>query len=1284
MSDMSVTDDRQGWNVVQQRDYAPTYGQVAEQRRQIEEKQSAAKMFEVALSDTQTLAGGRRVFDRAMQDFQPDPNFKITTDQFSEIRREFGDEQAQDIVDNVQSPGELNARMGYYREDIKRKQELASYGLAGIGTALVSSVLDPVGWALAAASGPLALGGKMSQVARIGRLAAISGVENMALESALYAGDTQKSIDDIFVAGGFGYLMGGTIGFALRNRIRPTTTLHDEITPDFDGRVRTTSQGDDDLAHVVEGADQFDDVARRSVIEAAEYDAWLAARANTNPAEFDVRMGIADHIDDLQRSSNLRQTRSEKVDLRDQIRDTEKQLAFQRQAQNDARLAEFQKSGAPHSRAEELNTRIAARAAHRGYQQDIDNLVSKLEGLRSKQARYDNVPNAKKELKRFSNLDQEAQAKELGLHRQVEDFNVKEHVSKALKDMRESRTPRIIESHPPLSHTVGQNSEAPAREPNPFAPDDSVGAARVTDSTVEHESFDLTASMDNLMDDLISEARASQVKPVKLGSWASVSSIIFNSKNMAMRGLGLRILENAQGGAYHGRTASILTDVNNNVIRSAERNRYNDGFSDWLKENGLSSMEYLKPATLEKFNGEVYSAVVRGLPSDVSPGVRKAAEGIADRFKKALELRKEAGEAGFENVKTAQGYVPVLFDGPKIASAVTRYGVANVEAILAQGYRTGKFKVGRKASEAIAKMQVSRALDSTLSSRLSFERVVSQSERQNFIDGLRDAGVPDHIIDDFIEGQALDDIAASISSRAQRSMGINTQAEVGGVKVQDLLKTNIAEIAENYGKEAAAGSAFARMGFPTRNSVMSAIDAAERTGRNMGVPIKKAAAEADMLRDSVRLLYGNTLDDDPNSGIIKATRRLREVTTITRLNQMGFAQAPEISRAIVKMGLGTTLKSIGATKILFGRRGRVGGTAQGQLHDVEMREVEQVLGYIGEDNWLHGWATRHDEFNEDPDNIRKLSKVLDNALSAGSRANLVLSGFKAIQGGSEKIVTRSIAMRLKQHLSGERALPTRDLEEIGLDSNMMSRLKRHFDDNPRYDDFNGEQIRMLNFDAMEPDLKEAVAVGIRRMQGRLIQRHFVGDEGVWMNKWWGKAITQFKGFSIVSLEKQLIHDIRGDKTHAALIFAWSTLLAAAAYGSQMQMQSIGRADRKEFLDSKFNPQALAMGVFNKMPQVAALGLAGDGLASFGLLPDAMLQAPGRTGFRSQGAGEVVAGIGMLGDYQDVLQAMSNYATGSDDVSTRQLVDKIRRVVPLANAIGIGQATKASVDLLEDK
>ncbi|WP_459594941.1 hypothetical protein, partial [Enterobacter hormaechei] len=70
-----------------------------------------------------------------------------------------------------------------------------------------------------------------------------------------------------------------------------------------------------------------------------------------------------------------------------------------------------------------------------------------------------------------------------------------------------------------------------------------------------------------------------------------------------------------------------------------------------------------------------------------------------------------------------------------------------------------------------------------------------------------------------------------------------------------------------------------------------------------------------------------------------------------------------------------------------------------------------------------------------------------------------------------------------------------------------------------------------------------------------------------------------------------------------MILSWSTLLGFAAYATQMQMQALGREDSDKFLRDKFSTQSMAMGVFNKLPQVAGFGLAGDALATFGLMPD---------------------------------------------------------------------------------
>lgn len=1264
------------WVPTDSRTLPPTFSQVAESERKAEAARADDHILRTAVDNEWALYGGQRALERHNTTFTPQEGYSVPDTTKDELSRLYGYEIAQDITKDVKSPEQLQFNMANAKADKDRNDILARNGFTGFAAQLFAGIADPAGWAASVVAAPVAGAWKVGRIGRILKTAAIAGAENAALEAVVNQGDYQRDADDVMLAFGFGAIMGGTIGAATRERIHGGKLGDDADVP--------TAEPNNPLRTVVDGADDFDRNASKAVQEAMEYDAYMAIRDRDplKSGDVDIDYSIAKHTEALTADANYRFSSKDKGNLKKQIRELEAEAASMRSKKVDAQAEAAAKAGAPKSKTEALDWEVQKKALARRYDEPHAELVARIEEAKATLAKMDNVTKAKDELKRFSNLSREEKLKELGLDIKPEPVPMKRAVQDALAAIKAERASKQT---PTMKFDEAQKVAEQASKQEP----DNLSAARVEGSEIQGEQFDLSDSMEDLMDTLAREAYASKVKPVKwAGNMGSVSSVIMNSKNPVFRGLGLRLLENAQGGSYHGKTAAILADVNNNLIRSAEKNRYNDGFSQFIKDNNLRAIDYLNPAVTRDFNNQVYTAIVSGITENTSPGVKLAAEGIADKFKKGLELRKAAGEKGFEDVKSAKDYVPVIFDGIKITEAVNRLGSKEaVIDLLSLGYQTGKYKMGKKAADALAKVQYVRGSDSTLSSRVAFDRVVSQEQQAVLIADLKKAGVPDSIIDNFIEGTELSEMAESVSNRAKASMGINTQASYGGMRVQDLLNTNIGELADNYAKEAAGGAALARMGFPTTQSALNAIDAAERAGRNMAgmdaEAIKQLRAEADMLRDSVRLINGNTVDADPNSGIVKGTRRVREITGLLRLGQMGFAQVPEIARSVVKMGLGTVLHSVPATRFLRSRAAREGGVAQGRLLEPELREMEELIGYIGEDNWLTGWNVRHDEFGESMDNLGRLSKIADNGLAMGSRINLWLSGFKAVQGGSEKIVARSINKRLKEHLSGGRKLPQADLDEVGLDEATMKRLQRHFDENPAHADYNGQQVRMMNFDAMEPDLRETVGVAVRRMGGRLIQRNFIGDEGIWMNKWWGKALTQFKSFSIVSIEKQLIHDLRGDKIQAAMILSWSTLLGFAAYATQMQMQALGREDSDKFLRDKFSTQSMAMGVFNKLPQVAGFGLAGDALATFGLMPDSMMQAPGRLGFQKQGFGELVAGAGVIGDAVGAINMMSRYATGDDDVSTRQVVDKVRRLVPLANTIGIGQMTKASVDLLED-
>jgi len=230
--------------------------------------------------------------------------------------------------------------------------------------------------------------------------------------------------------------------------------------------------------------------------------------------------------------------------------------------------------------------------------------------------------------------------------------------------------------------------------------------------------------------------------------------------------------------------------------------------------------------------------------------------------------------------------------------------------------------------------------------------------------------------------------------------------------------------------------------------------------------------------------------------------------------------------------------------------------------------------------------------------------------------------------------------------------------------------------NPKEVDYRGSKVKLLNAENMTPQMREKLAIGFTRMSGRLMQKHFVGDSSVWMNKTLGKTLTQFRSFMLVSAEKQLVHDLRGDKTKAAQIMMWSSLLAYLSYSAQVQLAALGEEDPDEYLAQKFSDRELAFGVFNKLPQTAIISLGGDALATLGAMPEAFYAAPNRHGFRPQTTNTIAPVLGTLTDVAGAGRSVIDLISG--DVEGRETAEKVRRLLPVANSVGIGQMLKAGI------
>ena len=169
-----------------------------------------------------------------------------------------------------------------------------------------------------------------------------------------------------------------------------------------------------------------------------------------------------------------------------------------------------------------------------------------------------------------------------------------------------------------------------------------------------------------------------------------------------------------------------------------------------------------------------------------------------------------------------------------------------------------------------------------------------------------------------------------------------------------------------------------------------------------------------------------------------------------------------------------------------------------------------------------------------------------------------------------------------------------------------------------------------------------------------------------MNKWFGATATQFRNFALLSLNKQLIHDIRHDQMAGAIIAMHSMFLSFVAYGAKTMYNGIGKD--QSYYQQAFSPSGLTFGLLNSMGQLASVGLAGDIMSTLGAMPSSWMASPGKSGFRAMSAESVpIVGMGT-----DVLKT----ARSISDLDAEKTIRDVHKIVPFGKAAGIHQALNA--------
>ncbi|NIC05755.1 hypothetical protein [Billgrantia bachuensis] len=1213
-----------------------------------------------------------------------DPNYRVSEQDLKPLAREFNERELEFVAGAV-NERDYRARLQAVDKNRANLETIQRAGLKGIGAEVLAGIVDPSALPLMFVTGGGSAAARATLLGQTLRAVGSGAVGSAGLERYLMKNDTTKDWHDVVLAGIGGGLVSGAIPVAVRPFRKSDGSVHLQPQRDSESWEAAVAVDSDllDVTQAARAADLGDEIQRHL--------------DNSVLTSRDSRQTLADELmpEAEQRLSRgaRKQDEARIVDLEHGIRRIQEEEASTRLSTNPGVPNRQRRANA----AENAARKEAMEARVRPLQEEIDN-------LRQRQADDAKYQEAWKDISRLQNGVIPARLKER--------FDALEEarmgpVAKAEREAAHAKAAAVRAERAAKEDAEQSTVVDPQAADKPAG--STVGAAQAQGAQFADEMH-LVDEAGSAWEAIYDGVRLAERMPANWqnhlypGQKAkdylqSAFSTLDAAPSNLIRGLNIKLNANPQAGLKGHIPAAHYQDLYMRRAVNAEGGLEREAALEFAKSRGIPGWKMelgIAPERREFDNLVVLH--MRGKNKSQDPAIAKAAEARAAMLKQSLEDRKAAGVHGYENVQHDGRYMPFILDTTKMQSAYRQYGEQAVEDVLAGAYQRGRIKLSENTARMVARAQMRRTLDKGLDSQTGIRQIFSEANREQLGKELRAAGMDEDAVNRLLDDMADVRLNESVSKRAKFSLGASMSYEHNGVRMVDLLNTS-QDVVMNYVREGAGESALARQGFKTRMQADEAIDEAVRDARNLFqtqlTEARKAGDEAEvkrlarmlgdqndgrlqqyaeMLHDSVRLLMGETLDTNYSSwtqGAIRASRGLRKATGILRLGWNGAASLAEASNSLVTFGLRRTLKNVPATRWF-----QVGKYRE----DPRLEAVHRIMGAYGnKENYFT--AKNYMAANMGEDAQSKLERIYNNAAGYVQDKNMLLSGFRTIQNGSEELAQRSMLDQLLQAAEGKLPFKDQDLQvwrDAGLDDDEFHAVLDYIRKTPEHVDVDGKQVRVFSADSMDPELRDKLGAAMGAVLGRQMQRNFIGESSIWVNKELGKLLTQFRTFSLVSLEKQLMYGLRGNSLVLAQKLMWSTALAYLAYNGRVAVQSKLKDDPEEYVRQATDGMAEVIGVMNMNNIYGGFGIPMDGLATVNSLPGSWMSGGQSWGFKGYGLDSVPA-AGVVGDAYHLTRgsmgALRSILAGEnvEGEDAEQIQKRALRLMPLVNTAAVGTA-----------
>lgn len=737
---------------------------------------------------------------------------------------------------------------------------------------------------------------------------------------------------------------------------------------------------------------------------------------------------------------------------------------------------------------------------------------------------------------------------------------------------------------------------------------------------------------------------------------ASTGLLMLKSPSPLVRMIASELLEDASGVAGKRQaTAAISKYMTERFMLGNVINDVQGAYAFWKKgkPGGLKD-DLVGGNNWAAFNKEIASEIeARRLakgPVSSDPNVKAAADSLEAAYQRTANAQRDVNTLGSEGLpESSVGYMPHRMS-PKAVINLTNEQTQILHNALTDQFITIE---GWDASFAdqLASAYVKRVRDRASGDYGSNIGGSNPGTNSLVEEALRAMDLPEETIqkhmDKFAKGGAN-----FTKGRIELDLNRVYATSAGEFKLLDIFETNQLELLRSQAGRASGDVALTKFGVRGKPGLKLLRDAMQygEDGKRAGVKEKEAFDQmaAEFLNEPFGTQAGKFME------------RAMAANTLVRLGGIAFNQIAESINGIVHVGVAGAMNSVASIPRL---RGEIKALARGEHVDNPFLTSIELAGGAEFGTDAYKIVMPYDS----PDHAyptygQDTLTLTDRLLRGGGYLQSKLSGWRMIHSAQQRGMAEQIVQKMARYIrEGKDDVA---LEQFGINADVRAALRSELGSIAKFDGSGN----LLEFDVTkisDPNIREQVIQSVWRGTSQIIQGTFIGERGKWAHDGWLKLMTQFRTFSITSMEKQWGRQRNSRGASAAFGLLVGTMsVAAPIYMARVYANSIGRPDQQDYIDERLQPAAVARATLN---YVAMSGMAGDFIdLTSSLLPESMGVIPtgGRSGVETEFVGNyVLPASSLVNDIWKYAQSPMEL----DDAARVLPMSRLPYLVPLTNA-----------------